>query len=1206
MELTQKIVDFKSLSIRLASPEKVLTWSKGEVTKPETINYRTQRPEKDGLFDERIFGPEKDYECYCGKYKRIRYKGIICDKCGVEVTRAVVRRERMGHIALSAPVSHIWFLRGVPSRIGLILDMSVPDLERVIYFGGYVIIKVDEKARNEVLSQIEKEFKTKTKSASAPDKEALKAAYDGAISEVKSLKPRAVVLELEYHKLSLKYAHVFEAGIGAESLRKLCGSLDLKKVETDLDNDLKTASPQQRKKVLRRLRLIRSLIRSGVRPEWMFLTQIPVIPPALRPMVALEGGRHATSDINDLYRRVINRNNRLKKLLEIKAPEVIVRNEKRMLQESVDALIDNSIKRTQGPAATSQAQKRPLRSLADMLKGKQGRFRQNLLGKRVDYSGRSVIVVGPELKLHQCGLPKHMALELFRPFVINDIIKRGLAHTIKGAGRLIDDLKQEVWESLEEVIKNKYVLLNRAPTLHRLGIQAFQPVLIEGNAIQLHPLVCVAFNADFDGDQMAVHVPLTDEAQREARDILASNKNLLKPGNGEPVVSPTQDIVMGIAYLTRIKPGTDGEGKHFASPNEAILAYDFGLVSIHANIFNKITKTPKYQALGVEMLKTSVGRLIFNSVLPRDYAFLNKEMKKKDLERMVSDLIQHYGIDETPPILDRIKTLGYRYATKSGISWGIDDIQVPQEKPLLIEKAKEAAKVVEDQFNQGLLTDKERYEKIIAIWTDVKAKVDALAPGTMDPFGPIHYMVTSGARGNWSQINQLASMKGLVVNPSGRIIELPILSSYKEGLGVLEYFISTHASRKGTADTALKTAAAGYLTRRLADVVQDVIISEPDCKDEVGFEVRKSDYERISKNFALRISGRILAEDVHGAGKILFKRGHLLSASDAEKINALDLRELKIRSPLTCRSVRGICQLCYGYDLGSNTPVKLGEAVGIVAAQAIGEPGTQLTMRTFHVGGIAGAADITMGLPRVEEIFEMRVPKNIAVISNTAGIVSEIKDTDDGSRDKIIKVGLSADKAGDIEFKVPFGKTILVSLGEEVKPGTRITEGAIDMRELISVAGASSVQNYILNEVQELYTFQGASINDKHIEVIVRQMFSRVRIKESGSTSFSIGEIVEKSKLREDNLRARKAGGMPAKAVQLFMGITNVALTTESFLSAASFMQTMRVLTSAAIEGKEDKLRGLKENVIIGRLIPAGTGYRKEYIKKLEAGAEEE
>jgi len=1209
MELTQKIVDFKSLSIKLASPDKILAWSKGEVTKPETINYRTQRPEKDGLFDERIFGPEKDYECYCGKYKRIRYKGIICDKCGVEVTRAVVRRERMGHISLAAPVSHIWFLRGVPSRIGLILDMSVPDLERVIYFGGYVIIKVDEKARNEVLSQIEKEFKTKTKSgqyASGPEKETLKSIYDGAVSEVKNLKQRAVISELEYHKLSLKYAHVFEAGIGAEALRKLCAGLDLQKLETEIEKDLQTASSLQRKKVLRRLGLIRSLIRSGVRSEWMFLTQIPIIPPALRPMVALEGGRHATSDINDLYRRVINRNNRLKKLLEIKAPEVIVRNEKRMLQESVDALIDNSIKRTQGPAATSQAQKRPLRSLADMLKGKQGRFRQNLLGKRVDYSGRSVIVVGPELKLHQCGLPKHMALELFRPFVIHDLIKRELAHTIKGAGRLIDDLKQEVWESLEKVIENKYVLLNRAPTLHRLGIQAFQPVLIEGNAIQLHPLVCVAFNADFDGDQMAVHVPLTDEAQKEARDILASNKNLLKPGNGEPVVSPTQDIVMGITYLTRIKPDTKGEGKHFASPNEAILAYDFGLVSIHAKIFVKITKTPKYQNLGTEMLETSVGRLIFNSALPRDYAFVNQEMKKKDLERMVSDLIQHYGIDETPPILDRVKALGFRYSTISGISWGMDDIQVPKEKPLFIEKAKEAAKVIEDQFNQGLLTDKERYEKIIAIWNEVKAKVDELAPGTLDPFGPIHYMVTSGARGNWSQINQLSSMKGLVVNPSGRIIELPILSSYKEGLGVLEYFISTHASRKGTADTALKTASAGYLTRRLADVVQDVIISEPDCKDEAGFEVKKSDYERIGKNFAMRVLGRVLAEDVYEAnlpagkaGKILFKKGHLLSVSDAEKISAIDLRELKVRSPITCRSVRGICQLCYGYDLGSNTPIKLGEAVGIVAAQAIGEPGTQLTMRTFHVGGIAGVADITMGLPRVEEIFEMRVPKNIAVISNTAGIVSEIKDTDDGSRDKLIKVG-------DIEFRVPFGKTILVSPGEEIKPGTRITEGAVDMKELITVAGAGAVQNYILNEVQELYTFQGASINDKHIEVIVRQMFSRVRVKESGSTPFSVGEVIEKSKLREENLKARKTGSLPAKAAQLFMGITNVALTTESFLSAASFMQTMRVLTSASIEGKEDKLRGLKENVIIGRLIPAGTGYRKEYIKKLEAGAEED
>ncbi|KKT42545.1 DNA-directed RNA polymerase subunit beta' [Candidatus Giovannonibacteria bacterium RIFCSPHIGHO2_02_43_13] len=1211
--MEQKITDFKSLMIRMASPEKILSWSRGEVTKPETINYRTQRPEKDGLFDERIFGPEKDFECYCGKYKRVRYKGIVCDKCGVEVTRSIVRRERMGHIELAAPVSHIWFLRGVPSRVGILLDVTVGDLEKVIYFGGYIITYVDEKAREEVLVLLEKEFKSKSKSASGPEKEALKNAMDAAKAEIKGLKPMAIVSEVEYHRLSLKYASVFEAGIGAESLRKICGEIDLKKLSESLEKEIITATMMQKKKVIRRLHLVRSMLHSGVKPEWMFLKEIPVIPPALRPMVQLEGGRHATSDINDLYRRVINRNNRLRKLLEIKAPEVIVRNEKRMLQEAVDALIDNSIKRSQGPAATSQAQKRPLRSLADMLKGKQGRFRQNLLGKRVDYSGRSVIVVGPELKLNQCGLPKHMALELFRPFVIQKLIARNSAHTIRGAGRLIDDLSPEIWECLEEVIEGKCVLLNRAPTLHRLGIQAFFPKLIEGNAIQLHPLVCTAFNADFDGDQMAVHVPLTNEAQQEARELMLSARNLLKPGNGEPVITPTQDIVMGVAYLTRVREGSRGEGKYFASPNEAILAYDFDKVSLQAKIFVRVTKTQKYQAIQKDILETSVGRLVFNSVIPRDYPYLNSEMKKKDLERLVSDLIGRYGVEETPPILDRIKSLGYRYATKAGISWGMDDIKVPAEKYTYIDAAKAEAKVIEDQYGQGLLTDRERYEKIISIWGAVKAKIDKLAPATLDPFGPIHYMVNSGARGNWTQINQLASMKGLVVNPAGRIIELPILSSYKEGLNVLEYFISTHAARKGTADTALKTAVAGYLTRRLVDVVQDVIVSEPDCKDETGFEVFRKDYEKLSKNFALRIFGRVLARDVVDPEmeKVVVKKGHLLTMPDAEKVASLDVPSVLLRSPVACKTVRGICQLCYGYDLGSNTPIKLGEAVGIVAAQAIGEPGTQLTMRTFHVGGVAGAADITMGLPRVEEIFEMRLPKVQSMISDVHGQVTDIaENTVPGTRDKLVHVTIDKDKDEEkrefAEYVVPFGKTILVNVGDKIEPGMKITEGAIDIKELLRVAGAKAVQNYIIFEVQQLYTFQGAAINDKHIEVIVRQIFSRVRVKDPGSTELSVGDIIEKAKLREENLRAKREGRPLAKAVQLAMGITNVALTTESFLSAASFMQTMRVLTNAAIDGKEDRLRGLKENVIIGRLIPAGTGYRKEYLKKLEMGVEEE
>ncbi|MBI2023190.1 DNA-directed RNA polymerase subunit beta' [Candidatus Giovannonibacteria bacterium] len=1207
--MDQNIKDFKALVIKLASPERILSWSRGEVTKPETINYRTQRPEKDGLFCERIFGPQKDFECYCGKYKRVRYKGIVCDKCGVEVTRSVVRRERMGHISLASPVSHIWFLRGVPSRIGMMLDIAAQDLEQVIYFGGYIIITVDEKAKEAALKSLDKEFKLKSASIKG-SKDALKTALENARGELKNLAPRKIISELEYRKLSMKYANLFEAGIGPEALRKICGEVNLsllaEKLKTQLGEEL---APLVKKKVMTRLRLVQSFIRSGVKPEWMFLTEIPVIPPALRPMVQLEGGRHATSDVNDLYRRVINRNNRLKKLLELRAPEVIVRNEKRMLQEAVDSLLDNSIKRSQGPAATSQAQKRPLRSIADMLKGKQGRFRQNLLGKRVDYSGRSAIVVGPDLKMHQCGLPKHMALELFRPFVIHKLMARELAHTIKGAGRLIDDLIPEVWECLEEVIQHKYVLLNRAPTLHRLGIQAFQPILIEGNAIQLHPLVCSAFNADFDGDQMAVHVPLTEEAQGEARDIIASVKNLLKPGSGTPVVTHTQDMVMGISYLTRVHEGAKGEGKFFASPNEAILAFDYDLVNLNAQISVKITKTPKYQLVAKDALETTVGRLIFNSVIPSDYPYLNKEIKKKDIERIISDLIQKYGIDATPPILDHIKNLGFKYATYSGISWGMDDIKTPAEKTEIVEEGKKAAHVVEEQFNDGLLTDRERYEKIITIWTSVKKEVDEKTPSVLDNYGPIHYMVGSGARGNWNQINQIASMKGLVVNPSGRTIELPILSSFKEGLNVLEYFISTHAARKGTADTALKTAVAGYLTRRLVDVSQDIIITEPDCKDEKGLIVLRSDSEKLGKSFGDRIVGRVLAEDVVDAvvEKIIFKKRHLLSFADAEVIAAANVSSVVLRSPVSCKSAQGICQLCYGYDLGSNTPVKLGEAVGVVAAQAIGEPGTQLTMRTFHVGGIAGAADITMGLPRVEEIFEARTPKVPAVISTVAGTVLDIVEADDESRDKIVKV--LPDKEGEktvSEFLIPFGKTLLVAVGEKVAAGALLTEGAADVKPLLGIAGVKAVQNYILLEVQKLYTFQGVTINDKHIEVVVRQMFSRVRVKDSGSTNLTMGEIVEKGRLLEENGKARREGKTPAKAVQLIMGITNVALTSDSFLSAASFMQTMRVLTSAAVEGKEDRLRGLKENVIIGRLIPAGTGYRKEYLKKIEALAEPE
>ena len=1212
-----KVTDFKSISIRLASPEKILSWSRGEVTKPETINYRTQRAEKDGLFDERIFGPERDYECYCGKYRRIRYKGIVCDKCGVEVTRSIVRRERMGHIKLASPVSHIWFMRGVPSRIGLVLDLSIPELERVIYFAGYIITKVDEKAKEEALHELEKEFKSKQKKAQEKEKgkTSLKEAWDAARKELDSIRLKRVLSEIEYHRLSLRWGEVFEAGIGAEALWRLSKDANVPQMRKELAKELEEVeNPQAKKKIIKRLSLIKALERSGTRPEWMFLTVIPISPPALRPMVQLEGGRHATSDVNDLYRRVINRNNRLKKLLDLKAPEVIVRNEKRMLQEAVDALLDNSIRRGPG-AATSQAQKRPLRSLADMLKGKQGRFRQNLLGKRVDYSGRSVIVVGPELKLHQCGLPKHMALELFRPFVINKLIQVGFAHNIRSANHLIDEATPDVWAILEEVIYGKYVLLNRAPTLHRLGIQAFQPVLIEGNAIQIHPMVCQAFNADFDGDQMAVHVPLTEEAQKEAAGIMAATKNLLKPGTGDPTVTPSQDMVIGCYWLTKLRDKARGEGKIFSNPNEAILAYDYGVLDLKARVKVRATLNQKYRKFEGGIFETSVGRLLFNSVLPDAFEFINEDIRKKTLEKIVARLIIEYGTDQVAPILDKIKAFGYRYATASGISWGMDDLKVPEQKKEIIKQAEEEARKVEEQYNEGLLTDEERYDKIISIWGEVKRKVDEMVPKLLAEEGPIHLMVSSAARGTWTQVTQMTGMKGLVRNPAGRTIELPILSSYKEGLNVLEYFISTHGARKGTADTALKTAHAGYLTRRLVDVAQELIIREENCKDTSGLRITKEEVEEYGKAFASRIFGRVLVQDAKGggtlpdgkAGKTLFKKGHLLSHEDAEKIEKAGIEQVTVRSPITCQTIRGICRTCYGYDLGSNAIVKMGEAVGIVAAQAIGEPGTQLTMRTFHVGGVAGASDITMGLPRVEEIFELRAPKNAAVLSDVGGTVIEIGDK---GREKVVKILLNAGgkkktpaRAGGEEtkeFVIPFGRTLTVSMGKEVMKGEALSEGAIDIKELFQLSGFKAAQNYVISEVGKIYALQGASINDKHVEVIVRQMFSRIRIKDSGDTRFAIGDVVEKGEFMEENEKVSARGAKPAEGGGLVMGITKTALSTSSFLAAASFQETTRVLITSALDAKEDKLHGLKENVIIGRLIPAGTGFRKDFEKKEE------
>ena len=1217
------ISDFESIALRLASPDEILSWSHGEVTKPETINYRTAKPERDGLFDERIFGPTKDYECYCGKYRRIRYKGIVCDKCGVEVTRAIVRRERMGHIQLAAPVSHIWFLRGVPSKIGLILDMSISDLEKVTYFAGYVVTEVHEDKRKNALEEIEREFKTKAQAAIGGELEKLKAAKEKAKEELRGLWPLRVLSEVEYHRLSLKYADVFEAGIGAETLRSILAAVDLEKLEKNLDAELVTAPPMLQKKYLKRIRVVRAMIKNNLRPEWMFLSILPVIPPDLRPMVPLDGGRYASSDLNDLYRRVINRNNRLKRLYELKAPEVITRNEKRMLQEAVDALIDNSARRGQA-AVSSQVQRRPLKSLADILKGKQGRFRQNLLGKRVDYSGRSVIVVGPSLKLHQCGLPKEMALELFKPFVIRKLIERELAHNIRGAGRLIEDRPPEVWALLEEVIaEGRLVLLNRAPTLHRLGIQAFQPALVEGHAIQIHPMVCPPFNADFDGDQMAVHVPLTEEAQAESRNIMLSTGNLLKPANGDPIIQPTKDMILGAYWATTFEAGAPGEGKSFANEKDAVMAHAYGVADIRARIKVRITERALPAGEQAKFVETNVGRILFNRNFPADYPYINQDITFSYLQDVVGDLIRRYGIPNVPPILDALKTFGFRYATISGISWGMDDLKTPREKQEWIQTAEREIAAIDEFFRRGLLTEREHYDRVVEIWRGVMDKVRNILPRTIDPEGSVSTMITSKARGTWLAIMQMAGMKGLVVNPAGKIIELPVLSSYKEGLNVLEYFISTHGARKGTADTALKTAVAGYLTRRLVDVAQDIIVAEEDCGAKQGLSIRRKDSDEIGRPFGLRLFSRAaLGDIVTPEGETLVRAGEIVSREIADAIEASAITEVTIRSPLSCRGTFGICRQCYGLDLGRDELIRIGEAVGIVAAQSIGEPGTQLTMRTFHQGGVAGGGDITTGLPRVEEIFEVRAPKGPAVLADLSGTVVAI---DEVNREKIIKIQVESSleelaradaknarrkktaskkrrKTDEVaegaikEFRIPPATGLFVEVGSKVGAGDLLSEGHADMKELFKIAGSELTQRYIVKEVQKIYSLQGAPIHDKHVEIIVRQMFSRVRIKDAGDTLFTPGEIIEKPRFREENKKAIRAGKKPARAAQLLLGITKVALTTSSFLSAASFQETARVLINAAIEGKDDGLKGLKENVIIGRLIPAGTGYRKRVV----------
>jgi len=1162
-----RVIDLESIRIKIASPDDILTWSHGEVQKPETINYRTQRPEKDGLFCERIFGPEKDYECYCGKYKKIRYKGIICDKCGVEVTKASVRRERMGHIKLAVPCSHIWFLRGIPSRIGLVLDIPMQQLERVIYFASYIITKVNEEAKKNTLEEIEKEFKSKAKGAKAKE---LKAARDKAREEVMSIKPLKVLSEFEYHDFSLKYGEIFEAGTGAESLRKILAETDFKKVAAALEKEAEKASPGNKRKILRRLRLIRGMIRNNIKPEWMFLTVLPVLPPDLRPMVQLDGGRYASSDLNDLYRRVINRNNRLKYLLEINAPDVIVRNEKRMLQEAVDALIDNGMRKGQTTTATTGG-KRLLKSLADMLKGKQGRFRQNLLGKRVDYSGRSVIVVGPQLNLHQCGIPKIMALELFKPFVIKKLLEKELAYNVRGASRLVEEAPPEVWAILEDIVKDKLVLLNRAPTLHRLGIQAFQPVLVEGESIRIHPLICKAFNADFDGDQMAVHVPLSTEAQKEAREMMFSSSNLLKPATGSPIVNPLRDIVLGCHWVTKLKPGASGEGKIFSSKNEAILASDTEAIDLRAKIKIKT---------GKEFLETSVGRVLFNNTLPDGFSFQNEEMSVKELEKLTARLIEKYDKETCEKTLDKIKSLGFEYSTISGITWGMDDLLVPESKKKLIAEAEKSIETIDQHYKKGLLSQEEKTDKAIEVWQRTKAEIEKALRTTLPPLGPVLAIINSGARGTWSQLVQMTGMKGLVTNPAGKILELPVKSSFKEGFDVLEYFISTHGARKGTADTALRTSAAGYLTRRLVDVAHDVVITTEDCKDKEGMVIFREDADKIGQNFLYKIIGRLTT------------KGEIIDEEKAASIIEKGIDRISVRSPLTCKATYGVCRKCYGWNLGTNQLVGLGSAVGVIAAQAIGEPGTQLTMRTFHTGGVAEGGDITQGLPRVEELFEARVPLGKAVVSQVEGKVLEITpEKKIRIKGKNLKVKKTKSKQTDIiEYQIPPKKAIWVEAGQAVKGGQQLCEGHLDLQEIFRLLSPEEVKRYIVSQVQRIYVSQGAIIHDKHVEVIVRQMFSRVRIKDEGDSSFYSGEIVELSRALEENGKLKK----PATFQPLLLGITRVALATDSFLSAASFQETSRVLIKTAIEGREDKLRGLKENVIIGKLIPAGTGFIHE------------
>ncbi len=1284
---TLKSTDFDSIRLKVASPDVVRSWSYGEVSKPETINYRTQKPEKQGLFAEEIFGPSKDWECYCGKYKKIRYKGIVCDKCGVEVTQTSVRRERMGHIELAAPVTHIWFLRGVPSKIGTILDMSVQQIEKVVYFGAFIITDVVEEARVQTLEQVKEEYKAKKKMIEGEmkrdisrveekmqdDKAGLKAEikrieeiaeakldelekdFIQVDKDLKELAPLKVISETTYHDWSMRYGHIFDAGIGAEALTKLLDRVNVEETVAKLNEEIEnTSSKAKYDRIMRRMKLFKALSKNTITPSWMILRVLPVIPPDLRPMVPLDGGRFATSDLNDLYRRVINRNNRLRRLFALNAPEVITRNEKRMLQEAVDALIDNSARQSKTVIAAT-GKKRQLKSLADILKGKQGRFRQNLLGKRIDYSGRSVIVVGPHLKLHECGIPKKMALELFRPFVISKLIAREYVHNIRSANRFIEGDRAEVWDILEEVTADSYVLLNRAPTLHRLGIQAFRPKLIEGKALQIHPLVCEAYNADFDGDQMAVHVPLTAEARWEAENLMLSIRNLLKPSYGGPVATPGKDIAWACFYLT----STTGEADEktmpsFADEDEAIYAHEAGNIKMQDWI--RIRRNG-------ERMVTTVGRIIVNRMFPEKIGFQNRIMGKKDLANIIRDVLEYYGQEYTAGILDTMKELGFKYATRSGYSWGMHGLPDLPGKPELIAEGDQRILEVENFFAQGLLTQSERHTQIIKIWTEIKDRIAELAKNSLPHDSSAYTMIESGARGAWGQLTQMIGMIGLKSSPSGDIIELPVKSSFKDGVSVLEFFISSHGVRKGLTDTALKTANAGYLTRRLVDVAQDVVVREVDCGDNQGVLMTKAESEEIGEPLLVRVLGRHALSDIKlpGGRKPIVKTGELLTEDHIREIKASgkELEEAHVRSVMTCKVRRGVCQMCYGYDLSHNKLVKLGTAVGIIAAQSIGEPGTQLTMRTFHTGGVAGK-DITQGLPRVEELFEARLPKRKAIMTEVAGKVEvekaartvvqagtgkEIVDTTPGQ--KIVKVRHAAIeektyalgrgakilvaegekvKAGDAiaektkgekittesdgtvklgktsvtvvfdsekvrEYIIPHGYTLYVKDGDEVQAGDALTDGHLDLQALFKAKGQDAVQMYLSKEMQFIYSSQGQKLNNKHIEVIIRQMFSRVRVNDPGETDLLPGEVIEKATLLDEQDRAIANEGKLADFEPLLLGVTKVSLSTESWLSSASFQETARVLINAAVTGKVDELAGLKENVIIGRLIPAGTGF---------------